>query len=643
MATVDTVIDNHVTRANAFAAETLYFTNLLKDFIFERDSGLYLPGIRQADGTVVSGLDISGIDFPTYQAPPKDNTPFPVYEPPVSAAPKKPVLAGIANVTLPQPRTEPVINVSGLFKHVAPNPDMPDFTEEEPDLRIADLVAEMDEIAKPVFDVIEIPALTPLDIAATPDVSVPDYEEKPLPDGLPISANYANDYEAKYQQMLPVMQAFVDGRTQVYLDTYAPGYQSIRGKLEGIMANPNGVLPEQMESAMFIRARGRSERELDAVHDGLVKSYEKFGVVQPPGALMYGRFEARLKSAEALSNQSTDIYIEKTRIEVQFLGQIQGYVSDVRNSVIAYAGLSLNLVQQSMAFADSFNNWQSRVFEHLIARANFALALAQELRAAYDARLKAAISRLEVYSKQLEAEKAKKDVEIAQIQALETKVKVQALQVDRYKALIDAVNSKAQMEELKLKGYQIRADIFKNKISARLGQFDVFKAAMDGDKQKLEGELAKLSVFESLLKSDQLNLDAQLKAVDATVKANDGKIAIFDAESRSYELEAKLALDKFTAYSEVKKLHQSIYGQELTNAIKSFEADFSAKKALMEAIIEQYKLSVNTAIKEAEFNIEKMKLAERANEAAVSAMGSMASSSLSALNSVVTKALDAAA
>lgn len=646
---VESEIANAESRVAGWAAVTDLLVTELRSFVADRHSGLYLPGIKQADGTVTSGLDISRIIFPEYSSPATDDMPMPVYEPPLSTLPTKPDLADIASVNIPAARVEPTLNIEGLFEQALPSTNLPDFTESNPDLRITELVEEMDAIAAPILSTITFPTLTPLTIRDTPIIDTPEFIESSAPT-LVDPSDYAAKYDETYRQMLPEMQSWVDERTKVYLDTYAPDYETTRSKWQSALQKAldgGGVLPDQFENAMYIRAQGRAEKEFNVAEQGLRQSAETSGMLYPPGAVLSGELLTRMKSAESLANQATDIYIERSRQEAQFyqfvLGQAQNYVDNVRNSVISYAGVIANNMQLSMTYADSVTQRIEKLFDHLMARAQMSLSIMAELRAQYDTKLKSALARVEGFKVELEAEKTKKDVELSVITALEAQIRAESLQVSRYTALIDAVARKSSLEELKLKDYSIRADIFKYNTDARLAAFEVYKAALSGDKSKLDGELAKLQLYESQLKSDQINLEAQTEAIKAAVAQNDGIIKSYTVEADAYKLESAIALQKFNAYAEVKKLHQAIYGQELENAIKEFTAKFETKKILVDQIFKQYEMSVETAIQEAKLDITNLQIAEKASEAAVDAYKSMATAALGSLNTVVSSALTAAA
>jgi len=638
MSSVDTLIANATNRANNYASSTEFLVKELREFI--NDNPITIA--RQ-------NLDLTNIALPKYVKPAKDKTAMPVYEPPKSKLPVAPDLADINKVTAPAARTEPTLNFSGLFQQIAPSSNLPDFNEAEPDLNINALVAQMDAIAEPILQNINIPTLTPLNIGVAPTLNIPTFDAPLPPDAINDPVNYATVMDIKYQQMLPEMQNYIDDKVTGWINQYAPEYASWSATMQTKVSNAlNGeVLPEQYETAMITRARGRVERDFDSLEQGTLTTYAKRGFMEPPGAVISAMLTGRLKNAEALANTSTDIYIKKMDVEVQHLQFIMGIASaqiqGTRGIAIQYAGVIGNSIQQAASYASNISDKHAKIFEHLMAKSDIAIKVMGALNDQYEIRLKAALSGLEGYKLQLEAEKTKKDVEIAQIQFIEGQIKIQQLQVSTYTALIEAVSRKSSLEELKLKGYSIRADVYKATTQAKVSAFEVYKAALSGDKMKMDAEMTKLTVFEDLIKIDQINLDTQVKTIEATKAHNDALVEVFKSGGEVYKLDIESAIQKFTAGAEVKKLAQTVYTTELENAISSFKANLEVPKIMLDAAVKQYELSVQTAIEEAKLDIARLNLAEDASKASVGAYGVMAGAALGSLNTMSSSSLSAAA
>jgi hypothetical protein len=433
------------------------------------------------------------------------------------------------------------------------------------------------------------------------------------------------------------------------VNTYAPEYNSwvtaLKAKVEGGM--DGGALPDQFEAAMYARAQGRTEREFQAAMVDIVEGSRKSGFMGLPGAIASNLVQARLKGAASLSDQATDIYLERRKSEVQHsqfvMNLAAGQISAVRNTAVSYAQLVGETMGRATTYAAHIADSLGKVFDHLVARSQLRLSVLTAVDAQYASKLKAALSEYESIRIQLEVEKARTDVDLAKTRQIEAQMNAQGILIQKYSAIVDAVARKGSLEELKTKEYSIRSEIFGNKIKAQLAGFDAFRAAMAGDRDKLDGELSKVKVFDSLIGMDMTKVDAQTKQIAAQQSVNAGNVDLFRAGADIYKVGVGAALDKFTAQAEVKKLASSLYGQELANAIDQYKAGLELPKLMINAILQQYQLRMQAAIETARVEVSKLQIAEQASATATQAWEAMAAAALGAMSTVASRTISAAA
>ena len=639
MASIDTLIANAESRASTYANTTDFLVAELRQFITDH------PTSPIDTGT----LDLSQFAIADYVSPAQDLVAMPVYEPPIASLPTTPVLTDIGALTMPAERVEPTLNTSGLFAQIAPSSNLPDFNEAEPDLNIDGLVAELSALVTPSISDFVFPEISSFSLAAAPSLTLPAYDAPATPDLVRDPVDYAVSLDDTYHQMSPEMQAWVDDKTAVWVATYAPEYTPwVTGLQAKVIDGLAGtVLPDQFENAMFTRAQGRIEREFTASENTILTTFSKSGFMEPPGAVVSAVLNARWIGANALADQSTDIYIERRKTEVQHLQFIMNLASaqiaSVRTTAVAYAQAVGQNMQTALAYATSIADKLEKVFEHLIARAQLQVSILTVINAQYEVKLKAALSALEGYKLSLEAERLKTEIEVAKIGAIESQIKAEGLNIQRYSAIIDSVTKKGYLEELKLKGYSIRADIFKAETTAKVAGFEMYNAALRGDQSKLEGELSKIRVFEQQINIDKLRLEAQVQQIGAVKASNEVKTEIFSTGAEVYKLGIDTAVQKFTAEADVKKLAQAIYGQELVNAIEKYKVGLELPKLMMEAVLKQYELQIQAAIETARIEVEKLKISENASVQSVGAYQAMASSALGSLNTMASSAIQSVA
>ena len=639
MSSVDTLIANAIARASSYASGVDHLVTELRTFV--TDSSIHV--------TLPPDTEVSGFTIPAYVSPTQAAVAYPTYEPTTLSFPVSPALVDVGSVTLPANRDQPVVNTSGLFNFVLPSTNLPYFDETSPNLHVDDLVAEMDAVVTPMISNFVFPEIHTFVLGTAPNVTLPVYDAPAPPDYLRDHDNYAATFEAAYERMAPQMQAVIDDKTATWVATYAPEYATwvtlLKAKVESGM--DGGALPDQFEQAMFVRAQGRVQREYESLVETIYSGFARSGMMEPPGVVNSGVLLAKFKNAEGLSNQATDIYIERRKSEVQHsefvMSLTAAQIGSVRNIAISYAQLVSANMGQAIGYANALADKVEKLYEHLIARSQLAISILDVIDRQYASKLKAALSAYDGYRLALDAEKVRTEIDTAKVQQLEAQIQAEGLNINKYSALIDSVSRKGTLEELKIKEYGIRADIFSNKIKAQLAGFDVYKAAMSGDKDKLAGELSKVDVFNSLIHSDEIRIDSQVKQIGAVQAANDARVQIFKSGADIYRLGMDTALNKFTTQAEVKKLAQSLYGQELVNAIEEFKVGIEIPKLMIDSILRQYVARVEAAVESARVEVYKLQISESASASAVGAYGNLASAALGSLNTVASSAISASA
>jgi hypothetical protein len=641
---IETLIANNTSRANTYADKAAGDANELKDYV------------KQLQSQVVEALDSFGISsdidtlLPEFSKPSPDGTASPTYDNPTAEIPAAPTLKGVSTAGIDAIRfpNEPILNeskINSLFSHGLPSSTLPDFNVADPNLNIDALVAEMNAISAPTLKNYEMPSVSELVLDDVPDLSLPGFNDGTLPDALDNPDDYAAQIENKYNQYSSDMRGLIDQKVDEWVTKFAPDYQEQRQNLNTkVIAGLQGqVLPDQFESALFNRARGRTEKEFNAAEQNVLDNDKRRGFISPPGSLRSAMNKLRIASAEANANQATDIYVKRREMEVQHLQFVMNLASSqvtgVRSFAIQYVGSQVNIIQSATSLAESITNKAVQVYEHKAKRSELMLSVLDTLNRQYESKLKAALSSLDGYKLTLEAEKAKKDAEIAQVQAVESQMRAEEIKVNLYSAMIESITRKSAVKELDLKYYSTKADVYRTRVQAQESTFGMYKSAMEGDKSKLDGELSKLQVYESQIRAVQSKLDAEKAAIDATTAYNDSKAKSFELGVDVYKAQTDAALSKFMAEAEIKKLSQAIYRDELAAEIDVHKIKTEDIARRLELIMREYETRSGVVIKKLEYNLGVFNTIQRALEVVAGSSAQMASSALNSLNTMVSSAI----
>lgn len=633
MATVDDLIDLAASRASSFASSAA-------------------SAISAIGNTRVSfNFDALDVILPpitaTYKPTNPDDTPMPVYTPPAGALPLAPKLVGVTGIKSPYIPTAPSVYTYGLFTQAQPSATMPDWNEANPQLHVDQIYDEISAVAVPLLSAVDFPEITPLEIGLTPTLKLPDYETIATPEAIPETVDYAAYMKAKYDTALPEMKAFIDGMVDGWVTKFAPEYYAQRDAINAkINAGlDNAILPDQFEAALYSRSRARVETEYKAAEAQILESSEKRGFMIPPGAVTSAWNKARLEGAKSLAGNSTDVYLERRKTEIQHLQFVMNLASaqiqSVRSLAVQYAGQGQAIIQAANTQADSLAGKLITRFEHERSRREFSLAVMRALNEQFEAKLKAALSGLEGFKLELEAKKAIKDVEFKQIEAVKLQIEAKQIEVQRYSAIVDAIAKKAAVDELKIKEYGIRADVFKTGIQARLASFEAYKASIDGDKAKLEGELAKLSAYQMELKAVEIQVDVQSKILDSNVKTNAALISQYATQTDVYKVASEVALNKFTAQAEIKKLGLDVYKTNVEANIEVYKGGLQKDIARSELALGSYKAQMETMATFFGLQQKYVELDSTKSIAVASGYSNMAAAALQSLNSAVSSTTSA--
>jgi hypothetical protein len=531
-----------------------------------------------------------------YIKPAIDATPFPVYEAPAIALPDSPSLSPISGISSPVLPDKPEINTAGLFEQNLPTKNIPDWNEGNPVLHVDEIYNDLAALAAPILNEYDFPDIKPLSIRTAPTLTIPSFEAQQAPEAMPDVADYSGYLKAKYDNALPEMKAFIDDMVSGWIQRYAPEYEEQRSLLNEklvIGMQSLGVLPDAFEDALYSRARDKSEKEYQANEDVLLKNEANRGMVLAPGAVFAGINRNRIARADNLSGQATDIYLERRRTEVQHLQFILGLaanqVNNIRSIAMQYAQTGLSLIGQSLDMAKSLTDKLALLFEHEKSKREFSLALMRELGNQYEIRLKSALSELEGFKLELQTAELEKNVELKVVDVIKTKIETESLKVARYSALIDAIAKRAITDELKLKELDSKSRVFDTQVKAILSSYEAYKAGIDGDKAKLTGELAKLDIFNAELKSQELNVGVQSKVIESQVETNRAKISQYSALLDAYKTSSQVALQKFTAGAEIKKLGMEIYKTNVDANLAVYDGELKADIAFINAQIDAFR------------------------------------------------------
>ena len=521
------------------------------------------------------------------------------------------------NVELPDSPLDPVL------KEVLVDPvDVPSFDVVSPTITIPDApsvnwpsdpgespsIVYPDMPTKASYDLPDVPTIEDVVIPTAPETEIPSFEgELPVDDvDLPQSIFIYN--EAVYDSAL---------RT------------AVSNKLLEDVQNGGTGLAEDVEDAIWERARARLELEKERKYEDVEDHFAARGFNIPQGALDNALMEIIKENARADEQINYEVMIEQARLAqtnthftltsaIQQEANIMAFVSGV-------AGRALEAVKYSQEAAIA-------IFNASVAKYNQKLLTYQACAVVYESRIRAAGLILENYK--------------AKLEGVKIVVEVQGLYVDIYRAQVSAVETlvnlyKTEMEAARIQGdiERIKLDAFRSKIEAYNAKLQAITSRYNAYQAHIAGEGAKAAVYDTQVKGylgrvEGVKTEASINIAEATAKieSNRNLIEAYRADIAKYEAIAGALLGELETNGRVYGYDVGAYeadvklaGVKIEGDISSYRAKVESNRSWMEQQLAEVEMRLNAALKLHEVQVEALKSGSNVTaQMAASALASVA-------------------
>lgn len=443
------------------------------------------------------------MDVPESSPPQVDLSGMPEFSPPSLKSPDKPspldlngILSGIDldDLQLPEPPEAIPLNMPDApnldFGKAPERPDIDTNIElpEAPDLELPELDA-LEQIELPNFEFPELPTFD---------------AEPPNADGLEVPDVFVNWSEPTYE---------------------SENLDLIETEIARLMEGGTG-LPEEVENALFSRARERASAETERAVQEAVDSWASRDFSMPPGMLLKQADATRQQGRLQASEANRDIMVEATKWQIESLrfAVEQG---------LALEQLTTNLFENAtkrMFEAAKFSaEAQISVFDAQVSLFNAQNATFDTFAKVYQTKLEGALSKLTAYKTAVEGQIALGEIN--------------KQRVDVFKAKIDAIQNNVNVYKAVMDGAKTRADVIKN-------QFDAYRSDIQAFAETVNAEKAKVDIYETKVNAETAKtgvLDSQARAYASTVQAVSSKSDMKVKQAQVKMDEARIEISRYLA------------------------------------------------------------------------------------------------
>lgn len=387
-------------------------------------------------------------------------------------------------------------------------------------------------------------------------------------------------------------------------------------------------LDEATEQAIYDRATGRLEEAEQKMVDEASDDIAQRGFDIPPGALLTVTSENENKILRTRGDLNKDILVQQSDLAQKNTHFIIQQAIGLETVLIKY-----------------HDNTQSRSLDAAKYAITATVQIHQLKLENYKAKLNAYQILAQVYGIRVQAEIAKAEFYKAQIEGAKLHVDIQQLYIQAYLGQLEGIKAVLETYRLQMEGAQIAASIDKLKIDSYATEVNAYGIKVDaaakryeGYKAQLTGESIKAGIYEIDVKAFAAKASAYHTKTQAEVAKSEVQLNVIRAHSTVYEQaiqKYKTDIDKVISEADVKaklagldiavySAESNTYNAELGATIDLFRGRIEEMRALADVSMKSADLAIKAALGEYELAVEVAKgVSSVAGQLAAAAAGAI--------------------
>jgi len=523
-------------------------------------------------------------------------------------------------MTLPETPVEPILDEITIeeievprFGVLAPDiilPELPDIAwPTEPGE--APSLGEVEYPTSPSYTLPDVPTLQDILLPSAPEITIPSFDGvSPDIDIVPPGSLFSYQ-EGTYQSDLE---------------------DAIKEKLLTDVRDGGSGLGEDVEDAIWNRARARMELQKERVYTEAEDYFASRGWEIPPGALG-GRLQEAVKEQERADTQiNYEIMIEQAKLA-------QNNTQFAITQGLELERTRINLVNQiaDRAFnaAKYLQEAAIGVFNAEVTKANLELDKYKTQASVYTSLIQASLLELERYKGLLEGARLESDIQKSYIDIYVARLNAVQVIGGIYRTEMDSAKIKVDTQKAVLDAYRSKVDGYTARIGGITARYNVYQARLVGEEVKAKIYSEQVRAYSSEVEGAKT--EAQIRTADVGIQLEKNKMLIEEYKTRllRYNSEIGAEVSRLNADATVYGHRTSIYntdanyiGTRIEADIKSFEAASQHETQRIAVMLKEAEINLSTATQLHNLQVETTKAG--ANITAQMAASSLASVSAGA-------------
>lgn len=453
-----------------------------------------------------------------------------------------------------------------------------------------------------------LPTFESLSIPDAPSVSVPEFSAVLPSFSVEVPANPFSFNELAYDSNL---------------------LTALKGELLDRIQNGGTGLSPTIEQAIWDRARNREDINSTRSENEINVSQAAKGWSRPTGAHLAALDELAQETQNKNADLSREIAIQQAQLEQKNLEFAIQTSLALEDTLLQHNNNIQNRALEVEKFSSSF---AIEIYNAQVSQFNVELGVYTAYSQAFESRVRAELSNVEIFKAQIEGEIAKGEVNQQYIDLYRAQIDGIKAAVSLYSEEINSINTRIQAESLKLANFKSEVDIFATQVEAKRNEYSMYSEAV-------KGELAKVDIFDSQVKAFVSRIEAYSRSVDAEASRTNASIeqegfrlkeylskiqaAVEETKAKSAEIDAQVGI--FEGQSRMYAAETVAESARIDANGKAYGLEIEKNRYISEVELRNAEILVENAKNSAGLLIESLKTGADVG-------ASLAAASLSAIN-----------
>jgi hypothetical protein len=367
---------------------------------------------------------------------------------------------------------------------------------------------DVNGITVPAFDVdTTVPPLQALD-----DITIPSFTFPTMPTFTAVAPEY---------EVVPP-SASLDWSEQPYSREIL---SEVKARVSEMLAGGTG-LPPDVEAALFARSRAREDMLAVKQEQEVADQFAAKGFDAPPGMMVRAidavREDNRLKASAVnrdLTIKATDVEIENLRFAVTNGIALEQLLINVWN----------NSAQRAFEAARFRVEADLRLHDSLVAAFNARMQAYQTEVQVFDTRTRAALSVLEGRRIELEGLRVRGELNQQKVAIFNALVEAMRNRIQAYSARVEASKAEADVVRAQIEAYRVDVEAYTQKLSARKLAFDAYEASTRAESALAQGNEAAARAFAATVSAQEAKANVRIRVLQARIEAVQASVQKFAA------------------------------------------------------------------------------------------------------------------